>query len=229
MPTALNHHQQQTAHLDPRLCSEVWVAAAAVLFSAAVAAAAGVSLVVATGAWHGETCFQISPRFTTTPLASQDSSTPKIPWGFIRILAMSSPVRQHEPCPTWRAGSRNSRTAILWPKYWNNSDGKEVPARLSRQVHPRTLDTHVQQGMQDDSLALTAYRGALEPGSSWEHAADWGESDLQFDSLAVRKSGIHGFATLDRFHNPQITKRSSATDRARVVGMRRVLVLWCFI
>lgn len=58
---------------------------------------------------------------------------------------------------------------------------------------------------------------------------DWGRSDLQFDSLAVRKSGIHGFATLDRFHNPQITKRSSATGWARVDGMRRVLVLWCFI
>ena len=97
---------------------------------------------------------------------------------------------------------------------------------LHRQVHPRTLDTHVQQGMQDDSLAWTAYRGALGAVGS---AADWEESDLQFDPLAVRKSGVHGFATLDRFHNPQITKRSSATDQARVDGMRRVLVLWCFI
>lgn len=64
---------------------------------------------------------------------------------------------------------------------------------------------------------------------SREHAKDWGESDLQFDCLAVRTSGIHSFATLDRFHNPQIIKRSSATDRTRVVGMRRTLVLWCFI
>lgn len=114
---------------DPRLCNVLLLAA--VLFSAAVAAAAGVSLIVATAAWPMVRRAPRSPRSTSTALASQDSRTPKIPWGFIRILAMSSPARQHEPCPTWKAGSRNSRTAILCSKYGHSSDGKEVPAHFS--------------------------------------------------------------------------------------------------
>lgn len=143
------------ANIDPRLCNVLLLAA--VLFSAAVAAAAGVSLIIATAAWPMVRRAPRSPRFTTTALASQDSRTPKIPWGFIRILAMSSPVRQHEPCPTWKAGSRNSRTAILCSKYGTLFGRQGSPGSiLHRQIHPRTLDTHVQQGLQDDSLAWAA-------------------------------------------------------------------------
>lgn len=91
MQAAQNHHQQQTAHVEPQNVYNVLL----LLFSAAVAAAAGVSLIVATAAWAqgpGETC-----RFTITALASQDSRTPMIPWDFIRILAMSNPIHQQEP------------------------------------------------------------------------------------------------------------------------------------
>lgn len=132
-----------------------------VLFSAAVAAAAGVSPIVVTVAWAMVRRAPRSPRFTTTALASQDSRTPKIPRGFIRILA--SPVLSNNT-----SHGRPGRPALATPgqqyhsKYGTLFGRQGSPGSiLHRHIHPRTLDTHVQQGLQDDSLAWTAYRGAL--------------------------------------------------------------------
>lgn len=90
-----------------------------------------------------------------------------------------------------RAGSRNYRTAILCSQYEHSSDGQGRPSSTCPQgkftLGPliRTFNKTCKK-IDSHSLAWTAYRAARQP---WEHAEDWGESDLQFDCLAVRKVG----------------------------------------
>lgn len=106
-------------------------------------------------AWHGETCSQIS-----------QGSHPRH-WGILRLTHTEDPLGLRpnpclaQCCPTRRAVSdQQGRVSRLQDsdamfEIWELFRRQGSPGWIlhTRQIHPRILDTHVQRGLQDDSLA----------------------------------------------------------------------------